>query len=325
MSVDACPLWGTRLLDVEYLADSKIVNSPRAGGEYWISGTSETSVHSWPDEAKVALTDWLVEQRRLGVSVPKIDSSTLKEIKTKTRAKSVSERADNLLRYLRRKSGKVGEYVRLDTEHTIRDEFLAWTGSADASEVQFLSEYCHSNEWTEFKSKPASGVGSFSQGIRLSPKGHLRLDKLEGENRESHRAFVAMWFSPEMKDTFTMGIKPAIERCGYQAIRIDDVEHVGKIDDRIIAEIRRSRFVVADFTSEPNKPRGGVYFEAGFAYGLSIPVIWTCREDLISQVHFDTRQYNHITWATPEELAQKLENRILAVIGEGPLQVSKQA
>ncbi len=35
------------------------------------------------------------------------------------------------------------------------------------------------------------------------------------------------------------------------------------------------RFMIADFTGH----RGGVYFEAGFAHGLGIPVIWTCRED----------------------------------------------
>ena len=34
--------------------------------------------------------------------------------------------------------------------------------------------------------------------------------------------------------------------------------------DRIIAQIRASKFVVADFT----RNRGGVYYEAGFALGL---------------------------------------------------------
>jgi hypothetical protein len=54
--------------------------------------------------------------------------------------------------------------------------------------------------------------------------------------------------------------------------------HLNKVDDVIVAEIRRSRFLVADFTCEPGKVRGGVYFEAGFARGLNIPIIWTCRD-----------------------------------------------
>lgn len=45
---------------------------------------------------------------------------------------------------------------------------------------------------------------------------------------------------------------------------IGSKEHSNKIDDEIIGEIRRSAFIVADFTGH----RGGVYFEAGFAMGL---------------------------------------------------------
>jgi nucleoside 2-deoxyribosyltransferase len=102
----------------------------------------------------------------------------------------------------------------------------------------------------------------------------------------SIQGFVAMWFTFSMEDVYEKGFSPAIRDSGYQPMRIDRKEHVNKIDDEIIAEIRRSRFLVADFTSEPNQPRGGVYFEAGFALGLNIPVIWTCREDLVGQLHF---------------------------------------
>ena len=96
-------------------------------------------------------------------------------------------------------------------------------------------------------------------------------------------------------------------------------ENTNKIDDEIIAEIRRSKFLVADFTCEPGKVRGGVYFEAGFAMALPIPVIWTCAKKSFDDIHFDTRQYNHIVWNTPKELRTLLKGRIGAVIGDGPL------
>ena len=95
-----------------------------------------------------------------------------------------------------------------------------------------------------------------------------------------------MWFNPGTEAAYSHGIRPAVEACGYSAMRIDHKEHVNKIDDEIIAEIRRSKFIVADFTFEPEKPRGGVYFEAGFAFGLGKPVIWTCQEELIGSVPF---------------------------------------
>ena len=116
----------------------------------------------------------------------------------------------------------------------------------------------------------------------------------------------------------TKGINPAITKARFEPIRIDQKEHTNKIDDEIIAEIRRARFVVADFTHGEDGARGGVYYEAGFAHGLGIKVIFTCREDQIDDLHFDTRQFNHITWNTPEELKEKLTHRISAVFGDGP-------
>ena len=71
-----------------------------------------------------------------------------------------------------------------------------------------------------------------------------------------------------------------------------------------------ARFVIAEFTGQ----RHGVYFEAGFAYGLGLPVIWCCRKDDVDKLHFDTRQYNHIVWDNIEDFKSKLVNRIKATI-----------
>ena len=127
-----------------------------------------------------------------------------------------------------------------------------------------------------------------------------------------------MWFDDSMTSVWENGIRPAITDAGYEAIRVDQKEHVNKIVDEIVAEIRRSRFVVADFTQGVDGPRGGVYYEAGFAHVLDIPVIFACHRDSLDKVHFDTRQYNHIVWGTAEELRDKLAKRIAAVIGDGP-------
>ena len=133
------------------------------------------------------------------------------------------------------------------------------------------------------------------------------------------QAFIAMWFSATTNGAYVNGIAPAISAAGYKPIRIDKKEHNNKIDDEIVAEIRRSRFLVADFTCEVGKVRGGVYYEAGFAQGLGIPVIWTCKDTSIDDLHFDTRQYAHIVWKDAAELCAQLKNRIGATIGDGPL------
>lgn len=155
--------------------------------------------------------------------------------------------------------------------------------------------------------------------LMLRPPGYARLAELDGTSSASDQAFVAMWFDNSMRDAYKKGIAAGIEDAGYEPFRIDGKEHNNKIDDQIIAEIRRSRFLVADFTQGETGARGGVYYEAGFAHGLNIPVIFTCKEDVLGKVHFDTRQYNHIVWKTPEDLRERLAQRISATIGDGPL------
>jgi hypothetical protein len=125
------------------------------------------------------------------------------------------------------------------------------------------------------------------------------------------RCFVAMAFRDSLLEAYTEGIHAAIKKdCGFEAVRMLELEHNDKICDRIIVEIRKAQFVVADFTFH----RGGVYFEAGFAHALGRPVIWTCRADGFDELHFDTRQFNHIAWNTPADLRLKLADRIRGTI-----------
>lgn len=165
----------------------------------------------------------------------------------------------------------------------------------------------------------ASAMGFVDSSTRrITVDGWRRIDSLKGTSREHRQAFVAMWFDPAMSEAWKNGFVPGIELSSYyRAFRIDGKEHNNKIDDEIVAEIRRSGLLVADFTEH----RGGVYFEAGLAQGLGLPVIWTCRKDYIDSAHFDTRQYSHIVWETPEDLREALDKRIRATVlpvGYGP-------
>ena len=319
-----CLIWGTqaKIADPDG-RDGTEVDSPRAGGQYFISGTASATLKRWDEPKKVLLTSWLVAQRRLGVPCPEITSTTLDDI-AKKRPPSVHERADGLLRYLNAKSevlGTVVKFYALDNSKVQQTEYelLAWTGSRQISEVITLGEYCNEEGWIQHRTTERAGASKNTlHELMLRPRGYARLAELDGINRGSKQAFVAMWFDDSMSGAYDKGIQPAIEDTGYRPIRIDRKDHNNRIDDEIIAEIRRSRFMVADFTQGESGARGGVYYEAGFAHGLNMPVIFTCRKDAIDNVHFDTRQYNHIVWETPEDLRDKLAKRIAATIGDGP-------
>jgi hypothetical protein len=53
--------------------------------------------------------------------------------------------------------------------------------------------------------------------------------------------------------------------------------------------------------------------------GQGIDVIWTCRDDAGEGTHFDAEHFNQIRWKAPADLREKLQNRIRATIGRGPL------
>jgi hypothetical protein len=151
-------------------------------------------------------------------------------------------------------------------------------------------------------------VGGHFRSTRLTSDGWEQVGRIESSLRVSNQAFVAMWFDQSLDETWENGFKPALMPTGFRPYRVGQDSHNEKIDDRIIAEIRRSGIVVADVTGH----RPGVYFEAGFAMGLNIPVVWTCRVSDIQDAHFDTRQYNHVVWESPEDLKNKLAYRIAA-------------
>ena len=119
-----------------------------------------------------------------------------------------------------------------------------------------------------------------------------------------------MHLLPELLPAYTEGIGAALRDTGYEPFRVDRLEHNNKIDDVIISEIRRSGLLIADVTNH----RPSVYFEAGFAMGLGLPVIWSVKQDQIDAVHFDTRQYSHVVWSDPEDLRKKLVTRLRATV-----------
>lgn len=210
---------------------------------------------------------------------------------------------DRILLHIYRKSKSSADYLKLDPQV---DYPIGY--ARDAKEFEFFMEKAKELGYIE------ASINTLLYGHRLSLKGWERVANLRLKQSDSRQAFVAMWFDKDMAAAFLDGFKPALEAMGYRPFRVDLREHNGKIDDLIIAEIRKSGLLIADFTGQ----RGGVYFEAGFAMGLGISVIWTCRSDDVEKLHFDTRQYNHIVWTDASDLREKLQLRIEASLPNRP-------
>lgn len=251
-------------------------HSPRAGGSYKVSEEAIGELRSLEDYQKARLTYQLVKARQRGTVMPGVDRSLMAAVRAGEPTR-VHDRAVGLLEFLAANTDHIGAQTDLSA---LKREALAWSESNRFEEVAYLVGYLQEKDWVE------QWGGGWQ--YRVTVDGHSFLEN-QRTAQVSGQAFVAMWFDPSMDTVYTEGIKPAIRGAGYEPLRIDGVEHINRIDDEIIREIRRSRFVVADFTSGSDGARGSVYYEAGFAHGLGIPVIPTCRRDQNRDIAFDTR------------------------------------
>ena len=338
MIEDTCPIWGVRCTVHPHNPNTGfylVEGSFRAGGKYEIAYSERyTTREDLKPNELARLTSFLVKQRMLGVEVPRITKAEVLRAQ-ESNPLPVHERAERLLRLFVNQSPSIGavlEIFPLDLPRgQVRDEFkltqsaMAWSESTTDEELDFLTNYLAERGWIKKEDERIKDikVGTIAltselYGFRVEVPGYSRIEEII-TNPDSSQCFVAMWFDDSMNEVYEKGFIPAIEAAGCTPLRIDkDPGVIGKLDDAIIAAIRRSRFVVADFTHDERGARGGVYYEAGFAHGLGLPVIFTCRKDMIDETHFDTRQFNHILWENPEDLHKQLTDRILAAIGQGP-------
>ena len=336
-----CWIWGTFARIIGTPDSLTEIDSPRTGGKYRISIDAYNAVREQENKFKIRLTNWLVNERLSGSNSPEITESIIRNIEN-TGDIGIVEQADRVLQYLSEKSERLGDVIKFyirqldpredslfsntppeEDQKTEEDQrmfertffdLLAYSGTEQYSDLLFLLKHLENRKYIEI-----TGRNDPEKGCILTVQGYSRLEELKTDQTEVSDVFVAMWFDDSMDDALEQAIEPAISKAGYNPIRIDKDLRTDKIDDAIIGKIRRSRFVVADFTQGNEGARGGVYYEAGFAHGLNKRVFFTCKEDSFDNVHFDTRQYSHIIWNELGQLKNELYEKICAVIGEGPL------
>jgi hypothetical protein len=291
----ACPLCGRTAFQEQTPVGRKI--DCEACGQFEINSSAEPGLATLEPRQKAKIGFWTCDQTDLGEH-PRVSSYTADLVKA-VPDKTVMERAERLLRF------GIAEQKDLGGVFSLSNRASGVTHSQSQNDVIALAHLLHTRGWLR--------EGYANGSAQITPEGFIYAS--EGAPTESVSGFIAMWFDKSMDGARSDGFEPAIRAAGYIPIIVSGVEHINKIDDEIISLIRKSKFLVADFAGH----RGGVYFEAGFALGLGLPVFWTCRKDDLKNLHFDIRQYNCIDWADTVDLATRLSRRIEAVIGSGPV------
>jgi len=228
-------------------------------------------------------------------------------------------KADKLLMKIEEDTEYPGEAIDLNRKPKKQVEYLARSWSSNEKELKFILKYLRDNYCISggvFDTGSSDDPnGMIFDTLVVEPTGWQRIRELREVSVFSNQCFVAMPFDEELRPIYEKAIIPGIVAAGYTPYRVDDEEHINKIDDQIMTEIKRSRLIVADLTG--NNPN--VSFEAGFALGLGIPVAWTAEEKKREKLRFDYRQYNCLGWKKDdlEDFVKRLAYRIENACGPG--------
>jgi len=291
------------------------------------------------------IAGWMYEFNR-GKAEPLIfnNCSDFEELLKDTRMpKTPMQRLERLLANLYKLSDRIG--VGYSVDKTANKGII--NGNAlefrlmDNSVRPISMAYAFSLNEAEYMFQDLQNLGYLEykeySGYSITPKGFERAEQLLNSNIESTSVFVAIQFSDDLLEAFREAIKPACEDCGFDALIISDKSHNNGITDEIIVEIKKSKFVIVDFTYNNN----GAYWEAGYAQGLGRPIIRCCKkewfdgktknvdsngtiQEVPNNLHFDVRHYNTIIWEDYDDFAVKLKNNIRANFSDAQLRTGGQ-
>lgn len=289
-----------------YICDSKAELYPSARdtkemicsycGKYSITG-SFTLEGSFKDKTNFyKVSSYIREQNDLFQINPVFDYGKFGET-LYIKDKKIKEKFDLMMHYL----------SLLSDNTQIDNVILSKCWIKDYSELNNLLQKGMDKDF--IKVKLYNGVALFN---KLTFDGLEYIENLESPNKFSKNIFVAFNFEDNLKEVFNEYLKQAIEEEGfnYTVVNQNNVDHNKSINDEIIVKLKSSRIVIADFTNH----RNSVYFEAGFAMGMKIPIIWTCQEGQDKEMSFDTRQFPHIIWKDKDDLVKQVIDRIKVIL-----------
>lgn len=196
------------------------------------------------------------------------------------------------------------EYYGHEFELSSRDDYpLSYAKNED----EFYNIINECSPYIEIPLTSFEGDGHFSCKLKLTREG---FQYLKEKNPLSKQVFIAMQLNkkavPYPVNIYHMIETKVREETGFNLFWMMKSEDMYEepINDKIIAEIRRSRLVIADVTHlNPN-----VMYEAGYAKGFGLDVLYTCEKSKFAEyrasrsIPFDTGQYNHHEWEEGKEI-----------------------
>lgn len=333
-----CPICDEELLEVPVPSQHRNVTRYRCTR----CGDFEASDYALKDpklkEVWPLVSAWVHRENKMGNKYPLVGGSAdspagswFQSLEYMGFPKTVNEKMDALLNSL---ADIVKDELKKPVKIHLHSRLIPDIAARNTVEVKALTELLHERGYIDLTSDYIAKIGV---------KGWDRIDEMRKSSYSSDSAFIAMWYD-QCTDKYRDATVAAITHCRYKPLIVDQHEFSGFIMDQVISLIRQSRFLIADLTCRAEEDdmtnkvikgvRGGVYWEAGFAYSLGKPVIHTCEDTAVAKrrIHFDLQQYKTIFWKSDQldtnirDLSSPLEDpnfterlaaNILATVGKG--------
>lgn len=208
-----------------------------------------------------------------------------------------AQKMDKFLENIVKKNGNApGKRLSVDYD---TGRSLCYAGDSD--ELRFVLQSLESGGYLE--------AVTFTTGnclFQLSIHAWNRIEELKSLNQQVSQAFIACCFDDD-HEIFSNAIGEAIKMTGFDPMLIKHKHYPETIMAKALGEIKRSRFVVVDLT----KLRKSVFFEAGFALGRNIEVIFVVHEsDWVNLKEFYSKNYNIKQYKDERHLKELVETAI---------------
>jgi hypothetical protein len=305
-SPKSCPVCGNSTKEVLSNGDYMELDCPKCG-HYKLSGSAEVVLNTrlLENPNRIPLVSHYIRKRVITAEdIPLITSSWIDNTVENGSLPSPLEQAHNLILWL-------GDNLkdRLDKQ-------ISWNKDSIASEIGAYNDNSVIAVLNMIANKGLVPKTERSTHLSLTYTGWELYEELKKGIAESKRAFMAMPFGYDrLNRYFEEFYVPAVADTGYKLERVDTNPGAGSITNRMLVEIRRSKFLVCELTHDNN----GAYWEAGFAEGIGKPVIYLCKEDKdpanpTKRPHFDIRNHQTVFWTddTLPEAMEKLKAAIRA-------------
>ena len=316
MNESICKICGNKAEEYPSPKDQTVIVCSYCG-RYSVTGSFFIENYSKDKTNFYKVSSWIREQNDLFQTYPIFDHEKFEQI-INIKDKKIKEKFDFLLALFANAPQYIslyedgfceidGQYIADKNALWSTNTFLVKTWSKSYQELCALFQKAIDNKLVDGEIINFRAINY--RGLTFD--GFEYLEDLGNPNQNSKNIFVAFNFEDNLKKVFNETLKQAIEKEGfnYVVVNQDNVEHNKNINDEIIGKLKSSRIVIADFTNH----RNSVYFEAGFAMGMRIPIIWTVHEGHDNDMSFDTRQYPHIVWKNGEDLKKQIMDRIKVI------------